>query len=270
MKIFCANSVRFIFFIILFLSSCLSIATASPYQVSPYRSAFGSIVGVSLGAYGLIKESEQSAPTVSDIENLNANDIPYLDRKLMGRWNVPSQKASDLLLYTSPVAVGSLFLAHKSDALVLGSLYVETLSLTFGGTYLAKGLVYRYRPFTYSDSAPLDKKLTMEATRSFFSGHTSFVTANLVFSTKVFLDYNPAYKNKQALWATALSTSLLTGVLRMTGGMHFFSDVMTGFVWGGAVGYLVPELSKRKRQSVSLMPYTTYQRRGVMFQYRFR
>ena len=65
----------------------------------------------------------------------------------------------------------------------------------------------------------------------------------------------------------AAALPALTGYLRIRAGRHYPSDVLVGYLVGGAVGYLIPTLHKKKPKgkSLSIAPSMG----GVYLNYRF-
>jgi membrane-associated phospholipid phosphatase len=174
-----------------------------------------------------------------------------------------------VLLYGSPLALAPYLIKRKREVYTIATMYVETLSIAFGGTYLSKGIFTRYRPFVYDDNAPLDKKLTQEATRSFFSGHAALASSTYIFSAKVFSDYYPDSKYKPLVWIGAIGASVTTAAMRVTGGKHFISDVTVGLLWGGMAGYLIPESHRISTDYLSFSPFVTPEQTGLLVNYVF-
>ena len=254
---------------ILLLLVATPVLSASPYRVYSQQSLIALSTGASLGVIGRYAERNRAAPDIDDINGLKTEDIPAFDRFMMGGWDTKSQKLSDVLLYGSPLAVAPHFLIRKKQALTLATMYMETMALSIGGTYFSKGTFVRYRPFMYSEDAPLDRKMKVDATRSFFSGHAALATSSYVFSAKIFNDYNPESKYRPLVWAGAVSASVATAALRVKGGMHFVSDVTAGVLWGGLVGYFVPEFHRISTETFSITPVATGSYNGLFMSYIF-
>lgn len=243
------------------------VMSASPYRVYSQQSLIALSTGASLGVIGRYAERNRVAPSVDDIDVLDVDDIPAFDRFMMGGWDTKSQKLSDVLLYASPLAVAPHLFMRKKQALTIATMYMETMALSIGGTYFSKGNFVRYRPFTYSDDAPLDRKMKIDATRSFFSGHAALATSSYIFSAKVFNDYNPESKYTPLVWAGAVSASVATAALRVKGGMHFVSDVTAGVLWGGLTGYFIPEFHRISTETFSITPVATGDYSGLFINY---
>ncbi len=159
---------------------------------------------------------------------------------------------------------GSLFYLDRTGFGTLLVLYAETLALTNGGTLFAKGVSSRYRPYVYSDRAPLEEKLSGDSKRSFFSSHAANIAAGFFFSAKVYSDYNPGSRITPYIWAAAIGGSLAGSSLRVEAGRHFPSDVAAGAVWGGIVSYSVLHFHK-KNTNILVMPFSDNRQTGVLF-----
>ena len=113
-------------------------------------------------------------------------------------------------------------------------------------TNLVKNAVRRPRPFVYNPdpTIPLNIKLKPDARRSFFSGHTSTTAAMSFLTAKMYSDFHPNSDARPFFWGAAAIIPAATGYLRVRGGKHFPTDVITGYIVGTLVGILVPALHK--------------------------
>ncbi len=253
---------------ILIFSSTPSAHAASPYHLSPNVETAYLGIGTGLGIAGYAEERNQGSPTLADMQRLDKNDIPMFDRFAAGNWNPAAQTASNVFLVSALLSPLAIVETTSGDYATIGIMYLETLVLAGGGVTLAKGTVTRYRPFTYGDKGPLDDRLSQDATRSFFSGHTAFATSGLIFTATLFADYHPQSKYKSAVWTASVAGALATGWLRVEGGKHFPSDVLAGLAWGGLVGYTVPA-SHRRSGNPRLVPFIDGNTRGMIFSRQF-
>jgi hypothetical protein len=258
---------RAVFCVLLLASG--SLAYASPYQTSCTREITYLGMGGFLYLGGAIKASNNTAPTVAELENLNREDVPAFDRAYAGRWDPDVEKLSDVFLASSLVLPTALMLSNKDDAKTLGLMYAETLVLATGGVNLSKGVAQRYRPFAYSDDAPLGRRLERDAKRSFFSGHAAEIASSLVFTAKVYSDYYPDSRYRAHVWGAAILGALSGSWLRVEAGWHFPSDAVVGVLWGGLVGYSIPALHHRNQTRVSIIPFVHEGQRGAIIVKRF-
>jgi membrane-associated phospholipid phosphatase len=242
---------------------------ASPYQTSCAREITCLGTGALFHLGGAVKVSYNNAPTVAELENLNKEDVPAFDRAYAGRWDPDVGKLSDIFVASSLVLPTALVLLNKDDAKTLGLMYAETLVLASGGVNLSKGVAQRYRPFAYSDDAPLSRRLERDAKRSFFSGHAAVIASSLVFTAKAYSDYCPDSRYRAHVWGAAILGVLSGSWLRVEAGWHFPSDAVVGALWGGLVGYSIPYLHQNNRARVSLIPFVYEGQRGAIIVKRF-
>ena len=70
---------------------------------------------------------------------------------------------------------------------------------------------------------------------------------------KVYSDYHPELGHKKLLlYGLASIPPLVEGYFRVKALAHFPTDVMVGFMIGGACGIIVPELHRIKKKNVQL------------------
>jgi membrane-associated phospholipid phosphatase len=143
-------------------------------------------------------------------------------------------------------------------------MYYEALSINLALYNMTSALVNRRRPLTFNTDkqangdpvVPLSAKQKPNVKESFFSGHTSNAAAATFFGAKIFTDFRPHSKLVPFVWVAAAAVPAFTAFSRYKAGKHFPSDVVTGYLIGASVGYLVPELHKiDKDNRVSLAPY---------------
>lgn len=160
----------------------------------------------------------------------------------------------------------------QKDALDLMFLYFETHAVNLSLSYAGPLLTNRARPFVYYPEIPLEEKLKMGSTDSFFSGHTSSTAAASFFMARIYTDYHPETKGKKGLFfAAALIPPAVVGYFRYKGLKHFPTDVLTGIAIGAASGILIPQLHKNKmlrKRNLALLPYVG-NTNGLLVQLKF-
>lgn len=255
-----------IFFVYFLLNYCLGFAqTDSTTFTTPYRLSWAVdapiiTAGVGMGVTYLILDSQTPVLTESYINNLNRKDVWELDRATTYNWSKPIARVSDAFLYTSFALPFTLLADRKirKDYLKIGVMYVETIALTGALTSLTKNILKRPRPFVYNENVALHYKQEKDAQYAFFSGHTSVTAAMCFMAAKIYQDYNKGSKAIPWIWAAAVTVPAITGVLRQQAGKHYWTDVVTGYVVGAAIGFLIPELhridlfKKKKAQKPSV------------------
>jgi membrane-associated phospholipid phosphatase len=146
---------------------------------------------------------------------------------------------------------------------------LETALLVTAVPRLVKLQVQRIRPYVYNPDAPMQSKLTAEAKRSFFSGHTTSAFATAVFISGVYSDYFPKSAWKPYVWSASLLMASTIGYFRFESGKHFPTDIITGAVVGGGIGFIIPYLHRTSKKNLSLIPASTGRtlQLGVYFQF---
>jgi len=125
-----------------------------------------------------------------------------------------------------------------SEYPVIGTMYLETIGLTFVAKEALKHIVPRNRPYTYFDNAPVQE--IADWSRSFPSGHSAYAFAAATFTSYVFCRYNPDSKAKLPVVLGSYALAAATGIFRVESGNHFISDVLAGALIGSAIGFAVP------------------------------
>jgi membrane-associated phospholipid phosphatase len=113
------------------------------------------------------------------------------------------------------------------DALVM----LEAVALTADLNGASKDAFARRRP-----SAGLGA--TGGGNKSFFSGHTSLAFA--LAASAGTISTLRGYPSAPWVWAGGMALASSVGYLRIAGDAHWATDVVTGAVVGGLVGFAVP------------------------------
>lgn len=230
-----------------------------PYELSLRRDIpLGSSALLLRLTSGIVKK-QQPTPTESYILALNPDDVPSFDRSAISHWSQRSSDASDFFTNVgslSPLLYAIPFTANH-DFKELGTLslmYLEASLFIRSITGLTKYTVRRPRPFLYNSEISMHDKLRegSNATRSFFSGHTSNAFCGAVFTATVFSNLYPRSRLKPLVWSLSLGTATTTGILRYYAGKHYPSDILVGALAGSLVGYLIPRLHRSKSERISL------------------
>ncbi len=242
---------------------CLCVSNAqvraeSPFALEPKREWILLGTGAAIGVTSLAMYSQVDPLTLDEIANLDINDINDFDRSAVKPYR--ETVASDGLLYASYL-LPLTFLAYadtREDWRTLGVMWIQTMILQTSITGIVKAAVLRTRPYAYDPETPLDRKTSESARLSFYSGHTSATAANSFFIARVFHEYLESRNAKIILWTGAALYPALTGFLRRDSGHHWRTDVITGYVIGGMIGYFVPQLHLSCRGGdASVQPVST-------------
>ncbi len=226
-----------------------------------------------LGILGVVLIRHVDAP---DPASLRRNDVPGFDRSALGHWSDSADRASDLTKSASAMcaifAVSYPLLRPGNDSYrpVIENLvlYTETVMLVSGMTAVAKGAFHRSRPYAYDTSVPIETRKERDAALSFWSGHTSGAFASAVFAGTVFQARSPRSKLIVPVWITSLTAATATGVLRVSAGRHFPSDVAAGAMMGAFAGWIVPRMH-RERDGATRITAGVDGTPGICFKRRF-
>lgn len=178
------------------------------------------------------------------------NAVDSLMRDTLG-WHdqVPPQRISNFTAFLlEPVgSVATLGASALSDdaskhypldlLLVLEAATASTLV-----NEIVKFSVARERPFVHvlpEEEKPKQSHFS-DNNLSFYSGHTSLSFAIATASGTI--ASLRGYRLAPMVWSTLVPIAAFTGYLRIAGARHYFTDVLSGALLGGAIGALVPLL----------------------------
>lgn len=196
------------------------------------------------GAYAFKKK--HTFHTEGFIDSLNPKNINFLDRPVVKHYSSPARLTSDALLFSSFTMPLFLLIDKKThkDFGKIALMDLEVILLNTMLTDLVKEAVHRPRPFVYNPKIPTYKKRGLDNFKSFFSGHTSTMASQSYFFAFVYTSYNPKSKWLPLVWSVSAALPLTMALLRVKGGKHFWTDVITGYLVGAAVGAGVPALHR--------------------------
>ncbi|MEM1215069.1 MAG: phosphatase PAP2 family protein [Bacteroidota bacterium] len=215
-----------------------------PYQVNVPRIVGYTGTGLGLTVTSRIIKSRIETVPLSTIE---LGTVPSFDRWSVRVATARPANVSDATLLSSAALPGLLLLHRKSrnNAGKIGLLYFEAMLINYGLTDLVKTTALRPRPFLRATDLPGDTPVDHNGLASYFSGHTSGSATACFFFAQVFQDYYPDSPWRYGVWATAATLPAVTGYLRIRAGKHYLSDVVSGYLVGGAIGMLIPILHKK-------------------------
>ncbi len=236
---------RKLYFIVLCIHLTL-LSTAQSFT-SPYKLSLAVDIPISTNGVALLGTSFMigktwALPSKESISRLNRDSVNKFDRSATRQNSKVAGYLSDAALYAS-VAMPLLQLINKNSRKDFGKVAAisgETFVVNLAFTDLLKETVKRKRPLLYNEKVPMDKKLKKDNFQSFYSGHTSTVSAMSFSFAEMYADYNPHSKLKPMVWSMCAAFPILTGVLRYKAGKHFWTDVITGYLAGAVVGLATP------------------------------
>ncbi|MBN1352463.1 phosphatase PAP2 family protein [candidate division KSB1 bacterium] len=246
-----------------------SIAQAQqPYELNQTLDASLTCAGGILTLVGSYVSSRINPLNEDAVNRLSKESINPFDRRATEYWSPAADEASDVLEITYIVLPLSLLLSNKirDDYQTYGAMYLQTALFTAGMVQLTKGLTQRARPYAYNPELAMQRKMTRDARRSFYSGHTAAAFSSAAFITKVYYDTYPDSKWKPVVAGTSFLGASIVGLLRVKAGKHFPTDVLVGAMMGTLTGYLIPELHKKDAADII---QTRAQPDGIQFSVRF-
>jgi membrane-associated phospholipid phosphatase len=205
----------------------------------------GSVAGLGLDHFVLKPRNKPF--TLEQIAALRRADIPGVDRFATRFYGARARKASDYLLFGAPVAASALLLAPRirGHFATEGTILLESMLFSASLVSITKDLVRRPRPLCYNPDVPGYLQMQTDARQSFYSGHTSVTTAACVAAAVMWSQYHPNSRWKPAVWVAAAAIPISTGILRIRGGKHYPTDVLTGLLLGTAAGVAIPYWHRR-------------------------
>ena len=262
------KATQFVLVLLIVVNALPAASKEFPYTFNRNREVYlltGSLATLGYAQYRLENKSRVTSEEVGD---LSVGDINRLDRPWAGRFDAEAAKRSDVALFSS-LAISPVYFAAATDwdtykqILFLG---VEVNGLSASVNQLSKGVVRRHRPRAYpASNLGIESKDDQDQANSFFSGHASAISSNLFFFGKVFNDLNQNSPLCLPVWVGVATIAALGSWQRVLAGAHFPSDVLLGYMWGGAVGYWVPEMHRADDTKLAVTPFVDNQVIGLNF-----
>lgn len=185
----------------------------------------------------------------ADTAALNRKDLYAIDRWAAGTYSSKAALASDLLIVpfgALPIALTALDAFQNQQGpmpvAIDVAIFAEAIAFSSAFSLLVRSLQIHPRPLVYGKDVPAHKRLSGEASGSFYSGH-----ANGAFLSAIYLAYtyplrHPEFKGEAWLWAGSLTMATTIAALRVGAGKHFPTDVIVGAATGAFFGWLFPFL----------------------------
>jgi membrane-associated phospholipid phosphatase len=175
--------------------------------------------------------------------------LPRIDRIATGRWDPSAHRASSILFGAGAgLSLAAAALLVDGDRPVVPvTIVLESGLLAAGATNLVKELTRRPRPYLYDPVGVALPYKGRDDHHAFWSGHVANISA-MAFSTAWMVqrsNTSPAWR--AVAWSGAFVVPVSMAWLRVRAGRHFPTDVLTGFVFGAAMGWAVPYFHRRVR-----------------------
>jgi len=174
------------------------------------------------------------------IETVNS-----LDALAMYSYNETLDDLGSYLTYTS-LLLPAVSVLYKIDFpkkfITYAVMYSETVLFTYGTKDILKGLVSRYRPYSYFDTVPIGEEDDMY--NSFPSGHTTLSFMSATFLSTTFCNEYPDSVWRFPICLSSYALAALGAVSRITSGNHYITDIIGGAIIGSFWGWFIPRLHK--------------------------
>jgi len=202
--------------------------------------------------YDMLRKSE----ILDEYKDIDPKRLSSLDRRSLSRKSDRADRMSDISLYASivaPFAITAFSNKKTTQAWDIVLMSVHGYLIENGLNQLVKIMSERPRPYIYQQGeAALNTTLSKNSVKSFYSGHASSSAYFAFLGARIFADLHPESSYKPVVWGLAASITGLTGYLRYRAGKHFYSDIITGWVVGGTLGILIPQMYQSKTVSVDM------------------
>lgn len=247
---------KLILFFILLPTILIAQKPKFPYELGKMQEIYFYGTGATLWGSSLLGKNWKVSLTKEDISHFSPKDVNSIDRFACYNYNNSLNNIREAFepigtgLAIGATATMSMMNYYREDnmykLIVLGNIYLEGLLLTTGITQATKTYVNRARPYTYNSELSDNQRVREDNNESFFSGNSSLIFYNSVFVAKVYSDLYPNSIYTKWVWGAGLLLSCTSAYMSVQSGQHFLSDVVTGAVVGGLVGYFIPVMHYRK------------------------
>lgn len=217
------------------VDSVASVEKVDPYALSAPLDITLFTMGTAMTLTGLATR-DYKVPILSEVLQLDPQDVNAFDRRATDNWNPSFDKASDVFLAISAVmpATISIFKPARHAWYKNFIIYYEAIGLTAGVLLMTKSFAGRYRPAAYNSDLSIDIRMDDDNRESFYSGHSAYSFMAATLFAQFLCDYYPESRYKPLFWVGSLSVSTLAAVFRIPAGKHFPTDVLTGASMGTA------------------------------------
>ncbi len=195
--------------------------------------------------------SPKVVTTVSE-PNWNKEDLNFIDRSVVGNYDLDIATYSDYLIFS---LIGGVFILNKLNTtwenyLIESTIILESFLINNFFTTVAKYSIRRPRPYLYQDGVTKEELTDPEGSVSFYSGHSSNSFAVATTFATIFSKKFEKIWQKSLIWGVPLSIATLIALMRVEAGKHFYTDILAGMLVGVSVGYLVPYLHETKKDPI--------------------
>jgi membrane-associated phospholipid phosphatase len=243
-----------VYILAIFVIFQTNIFAQSPYSLDAGREIAIFSGGIILGIVNSNLIDNKKPISNEELQNLSKKNLNAFDRGAVNNWSPSSAEWSNVLLITAIASPLLMFTssAVRNDAGTYTTMYLQNILTTNSLSHLPKGLISRYRPYTYNKDIPDEIRQNVDATHSFFSAHTSISFASAVFLSITYSKYFPDSDLQPYVWTSSLLIASAVGYLRYASGNHFPTDIITGAIVGSIIGYLIPLIHESDEEETGL------------------
>lgn len=247
---------KLIFLIIFTPSLIFAQKPKYPYELSKMQEIYLYGAGATLWTSYFVGDQWKKSLNKEYLINKTPDNVNIIDRFACYNYSKTLNNTRELFEpISTAVAIGAattmaITNIYREDNIykivIMGNMYLEGLLLATGATQATKTYINRARPYTYNTKLPIEQRMKDDNNESFFSGNSSLMFYNSIFIAKVFTDLYPNSKYTKWIWGAGLAWSCTSAFLSVKSGHHFLSDVASGAIIGGLIGYFIPVMHYRK------------------------
>jgi len=191
-------------------------------------------------------------PGTEEIPDLDRNDVNFIDRRLMfdNYGSLPVLTAimrpmMGVIPIIAPLVLVQWnvlnFVSDFDIWLTYGIMYAQAVMLTYGIRRALGNAIDRHRPFRYFADV-IEQPVSPH---SFPSGSTAMAFLPATFLSVTFSREFPDSSWRIPVIVGSHLLAATVGVIRITPGYHFLTDVLAGAAIGSFFGWLIPTLHRR-------------------------
>lgn len=217
------------------------------YRYKLYSTGDPALAATSIAVFSTAFYMQHRVKPLSEsvIMDLKIEDVNRFDRIACRQWN------KDIALTSDIMAAGSglmylYFLGNeksRSSAFNIGVVGFQSVMISQALANSFK-LSLRKRPYLYNPAVPMSEKLKADSRFSFFSAHTSTVSALSFSFAFAHQTYIAGDRKNIGIWTGAAILPAIEGFLRIKAGKHYPSDVIFGYLAGLASSFLMHRMHK--------------------------
>lgn len=231
--------------IILLCLFSLSLRAGYPYQLNT-ETELKILSYTGITSYYLIHSQRDDFSTLAQVNNLDPNDLPSIDRPY-ANFNAKdgASELSDNFQYFGILTayLSSFTDGHNWWRTAIMYLEADYLSST-SASFLQRHTTF-YAPYAYDPSAPDALRTDYTAKMTFLSMHVARTSTAFFFMAKVYSDTNPDnFWGRTFAYSLATLGSLVGAAARVEARLHFPSDSLAAVLWGGYIGWYIPEIHR--------------------------